>query len=210
MDDYLSVQLYRFPLIGKVLFLIRIELQGGKMTSEEKKKAIDALRMSAPVMAMTQEEFNDYIKTLNKIMDLLEQEPEQLRANGIDELISKREALASIKALYSNMMPVIDYFGARRKWLEKNKPYLECENAIMTLQPVKPETVTEFADRCRECGKMRTGHWIIMGDRYIKCSECKHITKTESPDIYHFCMVCGTKMSENPTYPESEGKNGWV
>jgi DNA-directed RNA polymerase subunit RPC12/RpoP len=49
-----------------------------------------------------------------------------------------------------------------------------------------------------------TGHWIIMGDRYIKCSECGHVTKTESPDIYNFCMVCGTKMSENPTYPESE------
>ncbi len=69
------------------------------------------------------------------------------------------------------------------------------------------ETVTEFADRCRECGKTRKGHWIIMGGRYIKCSECGHITKTESPDIYNFCMVCGIHMSENPTYSESEGKN---
>lgn len=41
-----------------------------------------------------------------------------------------------------------------------------------------------------------TGHWIIMGDRYIKCSECGHITKTESPDIYNFCMVCGKRMIE--------------
>lgn len=40
------------------------------------------------------------------------------------------------------------------------------------------------------------GHWIIMSDRYIKCSECGHITKTESPDIYNFCMVCGANMSE--------------
>jgi hypothetical protein len=47
--------------------------------------------------------------------------------------------------------------------------------------------------------KPQTGHWIIMGDRYIKCSECGHITKTESPDIYNFCMVCGANMSENPT-----------
>lgn len=46
----------------------------------------------------------------------------------------------------------------------------------------------------------RTGHWIIMGGRYIKCSKCRHITKTESPDIYNFCMVCGTKMSEEPEY----------
>ena len=41
------------------------------------------------------------------------------------------------------------------------------------------------------------GHWIIMGDRYIKCSKCGHITKTESPDIYNFCMVCGAKMTES-------------
>lgn len=45
------------------------------MTKEEKKKAIDALKISAPVMAVTQEEFNDYIQTLNKIMNWLEQEP---------------------------------------------------------------------------------------------------------------------------------------
>ena len=93
------------------------------MTSEEKKKVLDALEISAPVMAMTKEEFNNYIQTLNKIMTWLEQEP---------------------------------------------------------------------------------GHWIIMGDRYIKCSECGHITKTESPDIYHFCMVCGANMSENPTGSKPE------
>ena len=45
------------------------------MTREEKQKAIDALKISAPVIAVTQEEFNDYIQTLNKIMDWLEQEP---------------------------------------------------------------------------------------------------------------------------------------
>ena len=44
------------------------------MTREEKQKAIDALKMSAPIMAVTQEEFNDYIQTLNKVMDWLERE----------------------------------------------------------------------------------------------------------------------------------------
>ena len=44
------------------------------MTREEKQKAIDALKISAPIMAITQEEFYDYIQTLNKIMDWLEQE----------------------------------------------------------------------------------------------------------------------------------------
>ena len=45
------------------------------MTREEKQKAIDALKISAPVMAVTQEEFNDYIHILNQVMDWLEQEP---------------------------------------------------------------------------------------------------------------------------------------
>jgi len=45
------------------------------MTREEKQKAIDALKISAPVMAVTQEKFNDYIQTLNKTMNWLEQEP---------------------------------------------------------------------------------------------------------------------------------------
>lgn len=87
-----------------------------------------------------------------------------------EDAISRQEALASIKALYPNMPPVIDIFGARRKWLEKYAPYFECENAIEQLQPIKQETetVTEFADRCRECGAkygklfdQKTGHWNI-------------------------------------------------
>lgn len=45
------------------------------MTRDEKQKAIDALKISAPVIAMTQEEFNDYIQTLNQVMNWLEQEP---------------------------------------------------------------------------------------------------------------------------------------
>lgn len=45
------------------------------MTIEEKQKAIDALKISAPVMAVTQEEFHSYIQTLNQVMDWLEQQP---------------------------------------------------------------------------------------------------------------------------------------
>ena len=44
------------------------------MTREEKQKAIDALKISAPVIAVTQEEFNNYIQTLNQVIDWLEQE----------------------------------------------------------------------------------------------------------------------------------------
>lgn len=56
------------------------------MTREEKQKAVDALKISAPVMAVTQEEFNNYIQTLNNIMDWLEQEP-------CDDVVSRQVAL---------------------------------------------------------------------------------------------------------------------
>ena len=60
------------------------------MTREEREKAIDALKFSAPVMAVTQKEFDDYIQTLNKIMDWLEQEP-------CDDAISRAEVLSHAK-----------------------------------------------------------------------------------------------------------------
>lgn len=56
------------------------------MTREEKQKAIDALKISVPVMAVTQEEFKDYIQSLNKIMDWLEQEP-TTKNNEYGELV---------------------------------------------------------------------------------------------------------------------------
>ena len=57
------------------------------MRGEEKQKAINALKISAPIMAVTQEEFKDYIQTLNKIMDWLEQEP-------CDDSISRQAVLS--------------------------------------------------------------------------------------------------------------------
>jgi ribosomal protein S27AE len=121
----------------------------------------------------------------------------------MEELISKQEALASIKALYPNIQPKKPSWWW--KWLEKCAPYFECENAIEQLQPVKQETVTEFADRCRECGKMRTGHWVeetINLGHKVSCSKCgsappfEHIS---SGDVYNktkFCPNCGAKMVE--------------
>lgn len=62
------------------------------MTREEKQKAIDALKISAPIMAVTQEEFKDYIQSLNKIMDWLEQEP-------TDKIFTKAELDSIVKAI---------------------------------------------------------------------------------------------------------------
>ena len=65
------------------------------------------------------------------------------------------------------------------------------------------ETVTEFADRCRECGKMRKGHWIETDStsfefhKVYKCSECGN-TEIEYPEEIHghlrYCPNCGCLM----------------
>lgn len=114
------------------------------------------------------------------------------------DLISRVDALASIKNLYPDM-PIVDILGARRKWLEKYAPYFECENAIEQLPSVKPQT----------------GHWEMpvqddgMSDPIyyqVRCSKCGFDL---DPQTWHmelhqydadkYCPKCGAKMSENPT-----------
>lgn len=74
------------------------------MTREEKQKAIDALKISAPIMAVTQEEFNDYIQTLNKIMDWLEQGP------ILDKIRAEIEQLpTNTRTNWDGCCPDIDY-----------------------------------------------------------------------------------------------------
>lgn len=85
------------------------------MTREEKQKAIDALKISAPVMAVTQEEFNDYIQTLNQVMDWLEQEPkwipvsERLPEKNMPCLVSTGKLCLTQIAIYSDLMGTIDH-----------------------------------------------------------------------------------------------------
>lgn len=174
------------------------------MTREEKQKAIDALKISAPVMAVTQEEFNDYIQTLNKIMDWLEQEP-------CDDAVSREAVINAI----------CDYV-ALEEYEDKSHTFTirPLEKRIKQLPSVtqKSETVTEFADRCRECGarygkllKQKSGKWIKVksGDKdfpeSIVCSRCSnensHLDFNENAEpigkvfiTSKYCPNCGAKM----------------
>lgn len=104
------------------------------MTKEEKQKAIDALKISAPVRVMTQEEFSDYIQAINRIMDLLELEP-------CDDAISRQAVLDATVRKNSVWNKITNAKGEN------------LEQIILQLSPVNPqETVAEFADKCRECG----------------------------------------------------------
>jgi len=75
----------------------------------------------------------------------------------------------------------------------------------------KSETVTEFADRCRECGakygkllkqKPKIGYWrpIYQGDEIIdyRCSECEFgYTFGKSTYGMNYCPKCGAKMERS-------------
>ena len=89
------------------------------MTREEKQKAIDVLKISAPVRAVTQEEFSDYIQILNKIMDWLEQEP-------CEDCISRQAVIDC----YKKWQPYI----ATRLW--------EFEKELSALPSVTPKQKT--------------------------------------------------------------------
>lgn len=64
------------------------------------------------------------------------------------------------------------------------------------------ETVTEFADRCRECGakygkllKQKSGKWIEHFDesgKWYECNKCH----TDWGGSFNYCPNCGRKMQE--------------
>ena len=83
----------------------------------------------------------------------------------------------------------------------KNVPQDVLEAHRMAIKALEQETVTEFADRCRECGakygkllkkEPKTGYWIRRNSFLVpyKCSECNY--KSERYDNY--CPNCGAKM----------------
>lgn len=97
------------------------------MTKEEKQKAIDTLKISAPIMAITQEEFYDYIQTLNKIMDWLEQETvskesydhEYFLRKEIEIKIAKIEQKEPKWIPVSERLPNLDDFTGSMVWQKK-------------------------------------------------------------------------------------------
>ena len=150
------------------------------MTREEKQKAIDALKISAPIMVMTQEKFNDYIQILNKVMDWLEQEPITKNNLGVD-CISRTRAIERLKLNFP-ISQGADNSRDRHRYMQA----LADLQAIKELPPVTPQ-------------EPKTGHWID-DTKYggTECSECgkwyPHATIAKSEIKY--CSECGAKMVE--------------
>ena len=64
-------------------------------------------------------------------------EPSTKNDLGVD-CISREQALVAIRNLYPSM-PRVDFNGSLRKWVDKYKPYIECDDAIEQLPSVIPQ-----------------------------------------------------------------------
>jgi len=112
-----------------------------------------------------------------------------------DDAISREDAEQMFRNIRSHLKPQ-DYKSAE-EFNTRDLMLLNAEQMIHALPSVtqKSETVTEFADRCRECGKMRKGHWIWNFDKgYCKCSKCGIGMGHKEFD---YCPNCGAKMQES-------------
>lgn len=145
---------------------------------------------------MTNEEAKDYIREWcpydrqEEIIKALEQKP-------CEDAISRQAVIDSIHAncVYEN---------------EYNLTAKHIEDAVKQLPPVNPqETVTEFADRCRECGKMK------------RCKDCKYfeynsVAKVDGIPLIVAHEICskwgdGCKTSEDGycfLFESKEGSEG--
>lgn len=79
---------------------------------------------------------------------------------------------------------------------------------LRNLPPVTPKgvTLTDFADKCRECGKQEKSEWVFEKtkfDKYgctVKCPSCHKKWKTYDEIRWKkenkFCPNCGIKMED--------------
>jgi hypothetical protein len=129
----------------------------------------------------------------NKIIKTLEQEP-------CEDCVSRKSVLDMCKK-------EIDHIS--KNWQNYHSPseaksgFEYIAKNIYDLPPVTPthtETVTEFADRCVECGKQKKGKWIYheksvsTGFKDLReCSCCKCYFRWEMPRN-SYCPNCGAEM----------------
>ncbi len=176
------------------------------MTREEREKALYALRKSAPIMAMTPKEFEDYSKTLNKIADWLEQEPcDCISKEFIEIVVEYPPADLCTYPEYKGM----PYYSI--KYRENGKEYVGFGTYKIEFlsQWIKEYFISDGQP------EPKTGHWVLneyqgmlpAGYKIYHCSECereissKYHGKRSLLNEYPYCH-CGARMVEPQ---ESEG-----
>lgn len=178
------------------------------MTKEERKKAIDALKISAPIMAVTQEEFNDYIQTLNKVMDWLEQEPCDDWCNVLSDKMTLEQARQAVKDLRKKLAeclwqePCDDCISRQEvlDYLDKMPSELTSDGRRMVRRRMLEEYISDTLPPVTP--QQKIGHWINAYPdiepnsmfMYGICSVCGF--EQSISDKLNYCPNCGVKMQE--------------
>ena len=114
-----------------------------------------------------------------------------MMSQQIGDLISREDTLTAFADYVGSGMSMDDYDAL---W------------DIVVKMPPKDRSVQDFVDKCRECGKQRTGHWIIHPKggifTHLICDKC--LSSAPCDCRTNYCPNCGAKM-EAP-WGESEGE----
>ncbi len=126
-----------------------------KMTKEEIINKLDDLKVYYTDESEIYVGFDDDdIEAIDFVINLLKKEPN-------DDCISRTETLNKMNELVAKYIPIMPV-----GWTLP----LNISKMIIDMPPVEPKgvTITDFADRCRECGKIKSSiaqDWIPASER---------------------------------------------
>lgn len=172
----------------EIKHLIDLRRERDRMTNEETIEVLDdmKIKIDIPKSAITQRNRNE---ALDKAIKALEQQP-------CENCISRQ-------ALLDKLEKPMNWTDSEAE-LQEQRDYEGFVELVKSMPSVIPKgvTITDFADRCRECGKTKTGHWIKTGDYYTGAYECLDYFECsccheESLEEGDYCPNCGADMRES-------------
>lgn len=131
--------------------------------------------------------------TCNECDKAFEMAIEALKQEPCEDTISRKAILETIDDCNSDgLKGIFCSYGDG----ERFKEYIKELPSVIS----KGVTVTDFADKCRECGKQKKGKWKrhIVDNGFNadwKCTECGYKVKTEFV-YFNYCPNCGARMEE--------------
>lgn len=100
------------------------------------------------------------------------------------------EQLPPVTPDLSSLREINKALTKRVKYLEDMEKYATPKTFIH-----RDRTVQDFVEKCRECGRQKTGKWIRVDHNKVKCSKCEitHLIAQYPHGVINFCPNCGSR-----------------